>query len=558
MIRPLTCLVVTLACLAPAVSQKVEIPVGDLVRSARIVPLIDDEDWVRENWIFRQAPPGRGSAGWLGEHELLSDVAGKAPFVRDGLQTILGSLTQLGVSGLEFEGDTLLVDRDDAAAVRAGLLQLRRQLPPPIALEVKLERVRKGDRETLLHVRQDVRAGRTEIFEDLVSRRVIRDFEVEIAQSAASANPVVGRLATGACLAVRPRVVPGKGELLVELFARVAGDAVVMPIAHGDGIGPIDRAARQLDEAGFAMRVPHGARRTVHWTAANGDRIEITCSGSWKIPQPVPNRGPLVRCRGLFHRPVVEFQTDSLPFDEADFGFSAEQAFRRAGAERVQVVTDENSSVDAIVVHGAKAEQIDANIATRLARRLRSAVLEVTMFDVAADAAVGDIKTLGVPLAQVSSQAIVGKSVAFSGRTEMRFVRDHDIEVAQSARIPDPKVDILRHGYHVDARVLEAPDGSVGAVALRSSVSRLVRIDTVNALISRVSRAGGVADKKGSISPSIVLPKDVVGIESPVLKRHSLSTIARLDAKGSAVLRRAAPRLLGKGRDLVVVIQVKK
>ncbi len=160
-------------------------------------------------------------------------------------------------------------------------------------------------------------------------------------------------------------------------------------------------------------------------------------------------------------------------------------------------------------------------------------------------------------MAQVASSVIVGKSVTFSGQREFRYVRDWDVEVAQSSRMPDPKVVILRHGYHVDARVLVAVDGALRAVALRTRVARLDRVDTVDALLSRVSRAGGVADKSGSTSPAIVLPQDVVNVESPVLRHHSLSAVMRLDAKGSAVLRRAAPRLLGKGRDLVVLIQVK-
>ncbi|MHC4899692.1 MAG: hypothetical protein ACYTGW_21580 [Planctomycetota bacterium] len=560
MLRPVLFFALPLVALASVAGQKTELPVQDLVRPARLTAALDvDNNKPRLEWIHRQLDVQTDVIQIMGEGTLLRDCAIKPFFDAKGLCAVLAALTKFDAGHFEINGDLLLVDNAEAPAALAGLSQLRRQLPPRIALEVDLERHSGAGRETLMHVRQSVRAGSTVTFGDLVTRRILRDYDVEIAQSAAIANPIVGELATGACLAVRPRVVPGRGELLIEAFARVAGDAKAPPIETlQDDIGPIDRAARQLDECGVAMRVPRGARRSVEWTAANGDRLRLTCAASWEDTQPGPRSGTVVRCRGLFHKGVAEFRTDSFEPDEKPAAFAAEAAFNRAGAESVLVIAGKKNATVAIVVTGAKADQIDADVASRLTRTLGTAELEISLLDLAAGVELGDTDKQGTALARIMSPVILGRSVAFSGRTEMRYLHDWDAEVAQSSRIPDPKVRVLRHGYHVDARVIADGSGRLDAVALDASVVRLARIDLRRATLSRQIRAGGVPDKSGTISPSIVLPKDVAGIESPVLHRHSVSTMLQLDEKGTAVMRRAAPRLLGKGRDLVVIVRVKK
>jgi hypothetical protein len=191
-------------------------------------------------------------------------------------------------------------------------------------------------------------------------------------------------------------------------------------------------------------------------------------------------------------------------------------------------------------------------------RTLPTATLEISIYDVAAGVGTEAAGTEANAIAHIRTNAIVGKSVAFSGRTEMRYIEDWDVEVAQSSRIPDPKVNILRHGYHVDARVLADFSGRLEAVALDASVARLARIDVKEATLSREMQAGGSIDKSGSMTPSIILPKEVVAIESPALQDHSVSTVLRLNENGSAMLRRAAPRLLGEGRELLVIVSVKK
>jgi len=558
MLRLIAFLTLPFLAVASVASQTIELPVQDLVRPARLASVFQtDDEKPGFEWIYRQVDPGEGLGEVMGEGTLLTDRAVHPLFDPSDLLLVLQALTRL--EDLKVSGGMLLVNKTDAAAASEGLSQLRRQLPPRIMLEVELERRSGAGRETLLRARQSVRAGSTVTFEDLAKRRVVRDYDVEIAQSAATANPIVGDLATGTSLAVRSRVVPGRGELLIEAFARVAGDVKAPPIKTlHDGIGPIDRAARELDECGFAMRVPRGAKRSVEWAAANGDRLRLTCSASWEDTQPGPRGGAVVRCRGLFHKGVAEFRTDLLEPDENPAAFAAEAAFDRAGAESVRVIGGKKSATVAIIVAGPKADQIDADVAVRLARTLASVELEVSFLDVAAGVDPEKAGEQGTAIARIASHAIVGKSVAFSGRTEMRYLHDWDVEVAQSSRIPDPKVHIFRHGYHLDARVIADFRGRLEAVALDASVVRLARIDVKRTTLAQAIRAGGVPDQSGSISPAIVLPKEVVGIESPVLQRHSVSTILRLDEKGTATMRRAAPRLLGKGRDLVVIVRVKK
>lgn len=494
----------------------------------------------------------------MGEGTLLRDRLVQPWFDSHGLVRVVFALTKLN-EDLSTSGDMLVADKRDAEAVLESLSRLRSQLPPRIMLEVKLERRNERGQETLLHSSESVRAGSTVTFQDTAKQRILRDYDVEIAQSATLANPVVGDLLTGACLAVRCRVVPGKGELLIESFARVAADAKAPPIKTlHDGIGPIDRAAREVDECGVAMRVPRGASRSVEWTGANGSRLRLTCSASWQDPPAQTGKRAIVRCRGLFQKGVAEFRTDHLEPDEGPAAFAAEAAFHRAGAEDVRVIGGEESAALAIVVSGEKAEQIDADVTSGLVRSLASAALEISVYDVAEGVGTVAAGTEATAIAHIQGHAIVGKAIAFSGRTEMRYIDDWDVEVAQSSRIPDPKVYVLRHGYHVDARVLADSQGGLEAVALDASVTRLARIDVKEATISREMKAGGTADTTGTITPAIVLPKDLVAIESPVLQTHAVSTVLQLDNEGAAILRRAAPRLLGKGRDLLVIVRVKR
>ncbi len=544
--------------LASAAGQKTALPVQDLIQPARLVPSQKVDDPERGlRWIYRQMLPGEDVEEVMGAGTLLADRRIRPWFDAGDLPRLLSALTS--VEDMKISNGMLLVDKADAAAALEGLSHLRHQLPPRITLEVDLERQNEAGRATLLHARQSVRAGSTAVFEDIQKRLIVRDYDVEIAQSATAANPIIGDLASGSCLAVRARVVPGRGELLFEAFVRVAGEVEAPPLkTFHEGIGPIDRAARELDECGFAMRLPRGAKRAVEWTAANGDRLKLTCSTSWEDPPAGTARGAIVRCRGLFQKGIAEFRTDLPQPDEEPEGFAIQAAFDRAGAESVQIIGDEDSAAMAVVIAGAKADQIDADVSSRLARTLASAELEVVLLDVAEGAEPAEAGKEGAAVARIKGPVIVGKSVAFSGRTEMRYLHDWDIEVAQSSRIPDPIVRVLRHGYHVDARVIADFRGRLEAVALDANVSRLARIDVKQTTLSQEMRAGGIPDQTGSISPSIVLPKDVVAIESPVLQGHSLSTVLQLDENGTAMVRHAAPRLLGRGRDLVVIVRVTK
>jgi hypothetical protein len=556
---PLLLLAVLLPTVTPA-QQKAVLPVTDIIRSERLDPGLEPEtEAPRFDWIHRALDPGSESPYAKGEGTLLRGVTTQPWLDDDTLLEVLSALSDVESSALKVEDGQLIVDRSAATAVAAGLAQLRAQLPPPIDLDIHLQRVKGGVATTLLRARQAVHSGRTATFDDLVQRRILSDYDVEIAQAAATANPIVDDLTTGACLAVRPRQLPGKDEVLIEVFARVA-TAVPSPAIPTDssGIGPIDRATREVGECGVAMRVPRGATRTIEWTAAGGDRLRLTCGAIWQNRQAPARTGAMIRCRSLYHDGIAEFRSNLLEPDAAPPAFPVEAAFVRAGAQAVRVIREKGSATGAVVVADKKAEQFDADIVARLVRRLTAAELIITVTDVPAGLDPAQAGDRARPLATIATHAVVGKSVALSGRTEARYVHDWDVEVAQSARIPDPKVRLLRHGYHLDARVTGNPDGGFAQVALDARFSRLDRIDVRKAVLCEATRAGGTANESGATTPAIVLPRQEVHIESPVLRTHSVSAILRLDGAGRGTLRRAAPQLLGDGRDLVLTVHVKR
>ena len=548
-------LVPLLLLTAPAAAQLVPVPVHDLVLSEQLV-LPEEQESRALHWIWR----GRWNDDdehpkVMGEGALLRASEHRPLFQPGALLTVLSHLG--GIDGeMDIRGGVLLVDADGVDTVKRSLAHLRGRLPPRVKLALHLERVSgDGSRESLLRVEERVRAGRTATFRDLLNRRALTDFDVEIAQASTIANPVVVDLSNGACLAVRPSVVPGRGEAILEVFARVANDVKAEPMPRdAEDVGPIERAACQFDECGVSMRLPRAANRTVEWTAADGGTMRLTCSVDWADAPRAPGNGAIALCNGLFHLGISEFRTELLERDEPPEGFPTEASLLSAGAEGVSVPDVMESAVQPLVVTGAKADQLAADVATRLERTIRAFELQVAIYSVAAGE---ELPSDARPLARVASPVVMNKLVAFSGRTEIRYVHDWDVEVAQSSRIPDPKIMTMRHGYHVDARVVAGPEGRASHVAIDASIVRLLRIAAKKVRIAKKEDFPAV-DSASLTNPSAAprsLPEIAVWIESPELQRHRVSALLDLDEKGSATLRRAAPRLLGKGRDLVVVVK---
>src|SRR5690606_35078961 len=128
---------------------------------------------------------------------------------------------------------------------------------------------------------------------------------------------------------------------------------------------------------------------------------------------------------------------------------------------------------------------------------------------------------------------------------EQSYVRRHEFEVAQSSRIPDPKIDVVEDGWFATLRIEADRSGHLRTAELDLSIEQLDEL-----------RELSVAANQASIGDApenpIRLPQDVVRIELPIERRLPWKVAVRLDDEGRAVIRRSASTLFGAGRELVV------
>jgi hypothetical protein len=459
-------------------------------------------------------------------------------------------------------GARMLLRSPAVEQVDAALIELRRTLPAQLRCRFRLERITDGGAVVVLGGEERFDHGELVAVGDVERRTAIADIDVEIAQAAACGNPVPVELQHGSSVLLRARPLPGRDAAVVEAFVRVArpADAGIMP-GSGD-LGAFHRVECRFDEAGVVFRAARGNESRHEWTTLDGQRLALVCQLDWTPPAAAKSGGAWLS--PLLHAPVLGFRSgratgrdepaapapdDLVLVDELASALLASDS-RYAAA--VAFVGDAKSRTG-IALQGDAGQQFAAELDRRIDDALTAADVAIEAFDAPAGV---ELPASGAPPAGVralwssAGPAVVGLPSCFASGREFTYVRDWDVEVAQGARIADPKVDVCEHGWFATVKVLPAAAGGPRRIELV-----LDRTDFVTMAQLEVPLA---ANMVGLIdSGHIVLPPQIVKTEQAVTRSITVGGAVELDAAGVAVVRRAAAQLLGPGRELLVRLRVR-
>ena len=551
--------------------QRAGIPAADLLcervertpylAPIRIENLIGARRFAGEDHLRRRLfdePERAGDFGWRGA------------FTQDQLAVLLDALG--AEPDLVVGPDAVYVDVADADAMRTLLDELRRALPPPITVDVRLTQTNDGATVTRFAGEVQLTPGRLHVFGDVVERSAVVDYEVEIAQASTLANPVVGDVREGVMIALRPQLAPGGAWALLETVARcIDGDPDARIETGHPGIGPIDRVPMAISESGHVALVRPGARTVQRWSGPHG-AFELAMTTQWKLPAPVRPGG---RDLGIFtmRSPTGGFRSLAVPHtDESDRGRDGElerswddpSELAGGGAQWLGLPEDDpQPDVERYLVVGEQGVASAAAVRAWFEARPLGPELHMRCFDVPvgtpwpipagreADArAVGSAR-----LAQVE-----GTWSATAVHSESTVLRDWDSEVAQAARIPDPRCERVSAGFVVNARMVG------GLLDLELEVSRIVDPGQKELQLSSALLAPEVSTLYTTVqgrrarttdfrSPPLVLPADRVVVEQPVRRSIDLQLRRHVAADAPIVHRVSATGAFGPGRELLLVVE---
>lgn len=475
----------------------------------------------------------------LGEKTLLDVLATLVPSAQGAFR-----VTQAGES-------YFVRARRAPELLEAGLVTIRAALPPPLSVSVRLERIANGKSTTLLSAVESVGFGDVTVVGDIEHTTAIADLNVEIAQSSMTSDPVVLALTHGASVLLRARPLPGRLGAVLEVVARTVAPFPGTPMPNASVSGAVDRICNRIDQAGLAFRVERGAESVHEWNAIDGSRLVLNCRVDWPGEQPTPI-APLL-CSPLLRQPILGFRgTRSTEPDEPRECYSVaefvNEEFEWAsdrGEIPVRRFDESNTAAPLLHFAGQEGQQLAERIADRIDQLLAPRRITVEVFDVAAAGQPGDPAILW----QFSGPVLVGLPSCFSSGREQTYMHDWDVEVAQSARMPDPRVSLVEDGWFATAKVQPPNARGQRRVELTLDAIRLLEMRRRDIVLSP-QLVGSTADAK------VELPQEQVTIEQPVTRVFAFDTGLELDAQGVAEQRRVAPGLLAEGRELLVRVRV--
>lgn len=542
-------------------------PVGDLLAAPPA--------WTRDAaaTVVRPAPsnehpivhPSDGRDGELlrhvvsGEGHLLRSAGGddgeRQPIF--GEQTLLDVLAALvpsaqGAFRVTRAGGSYFVRaRRAPELLESGLATIRAALPPTLTVSVRLERVVDGQATALLSAVESVGFGDLAVVGDLEHSTAIGDLAVEIAQSSMTSDPQVVAVTHGASVLLRARPLPGRLAAVVEVVARSVAPFQGKPMPNASVSGSVDRIGSRIDQAGLCFRVDRGADSAHEWAALDGSRLRLSCRVDWPGAEPTPI-APLL-CSPLLRQPILGFrgsrdaEAEQPAESYAVADFVNEEFEWAADRGEIPVRRFDAPGSEAPVLHfaGDEGQRLAARIADRIDQLLAPRRITVEVFDVAA----GGQADAAARRWQFSGPVLVGLPSCYASSREQTFVRDWDVEVAQSARMPDPQVSLCEEGWFATAK-LQPPDArGERRVELTLDVLALREVRQRTIVLSP-PLVGTTADAK------IELPQEQVTLEEPVTRVLAFDTALALDAQGTAEQRRVASGLLGDGRELLVRVRV--
>ncbi|MEQ1631240.1 MAG: hypothetical protein ABL997_02630, partial [Planctomycetota bacterium] len=401
----------------------------------------------------------------------------------------------------------------------------------------------------------DVRAGRRGWVSSVQESSAVHEFEVEIAQSSTTANPVEVRFGSGAMIAVRPIVALAAPDAWFEVLARVVEPGAEPRFQSGEtSCGELDRVHQVVHEYAGVIQARLGGVVRQRWQGS-GAAFELRLTPTWQVPAPTP-----VGARDVEYLPCwpdfvgyrsSPFLTDG-PEDPPAVLSEFESALQAANAVARPVEScAANFGIDAeaTALRAAQAARVAAHTPVRVRVEAFDAVLGSKP---AADGSMVDARRL----AHVELDTVLDTWACSTAYEELGYVPDWDVEVAQSARIPDPKTERLAAGMFVNVRCSGQLVELDGELSWRAAIEgRLVRLNrAMNAPYSATASSVGNNSAVVRESDGLQMPADVVRIES--IARSKLPIQARLPLRRDqpAMWRMTTP-LLPSGRELLVVVR---
>ncbi|MFI5402332.1 MAG: hypothetical protein ACHQ1G_05295 [Planctomycetota bacterium] len=445
-------------------------------------------------------------------------------------KTIVRVIEQLRAAGdppVELDVRHLAVlDRSLDDATRAALLSPGRLSSDQIAALARLD-ARGGRRGGTL----EVALGSWGVFRAVRELRYLPDFDVEIAQGAAIADPVPAIATDGLKAAVRPFLLRD-GRLVLRIVASM-GDREGEPRRVSLGALEADDQLRlrntdfgeveQVDYRGAAVSteavVAPGQTTAVVLASATGDdvRWDILAITVRAAPKPVVEDTFAIAPVGAL---VAEDPVRTVAWhgETGELALLPGEAHARLGMEgvleRIGFPAEEEGEFkqSSSQLHGgslllrgkaANLKTASEGIAALERGLIRPAQLEVRLVSERPGAEARTVGFLYVPLT-------VGRGAALAAYRRRDTVGDYDVEVAQEARIADPEHTVVTAGVfgnaslyantdgtyrlHLDLTVVGAPDGirtiesGVGGVPMLQSVELSTRASAL-----RLDLAGGRA-----------------------------------------------------------------
>jgi len=411
-----------------------------------------------------------------------------------------------------------------AAAARSGMDEARLVdfLEARSMEQVNLHYRLTGDGALLLEGRDRLLPGTPTAFADVWARAVTLDMDVEIASSAAIADPVTGLQWGGRSLTVRLLPVPGRGWVAECALT----DAVPEPpreLATGYAdIRGLERLEATVGEAGFATLLLPGVPTLVRFPGAGGRMLELELRADAPVPP-----GVLAFGRGSW------LEAGAAAADEHGW----ERLVRRWLGEEVASGTRQGF----LLVEGDGHEARAAALLDGLQQATRPVALRMTW----------TIERAGAPVdgGVVELSAVAGRALRFASGRVTRVLSDWDVEVALDSRIADPVLRDLLSGVRGSVRPLPVRAGMLLDVDLE--FSSLEMGEPRNLLLSAARAPSENAD--GSMTAGS--PEQRVLVDSFDRRVAGFRGRYSVDAEGRVVLERAVPAGWGEGAVLRVVLE---
>lgn len=473
------------------------------------------------------------------------------------LSTVLARLLQVDneqVQVLEHGAQLAVRGRLAKAAIEA-LARLREAMPPIVRTAVEVVRLRDGKEEVLLTAPLTTASGRRSYVEATETRNCVVDYDVEIAQGSEIGNPRVLPVQHGCVVMLRPYVASSEPEGWFELLVRLVEPGDMSAIDTGStSCGAIDRVQQHVREFAGIVHCQLGVRTVQRWVAADGAAIEVRVTPNWQVPAPGRPAGSDVAYVPAWNG-LAGFRT--IPWTDADSGDdepTAPEAEFAAALHAANVQADLLNSGAALAVEG------EADILRGLVRarheNVRPVGLLVDLYDAPAGVDPGaggapDLRQLG----SLRVHGVVDSWACATAYDELTVLSDWSVEVAQSARIPDPQCQRLAAGLFVNARCSGSDVELDGEVSWRGEPeAREIRLGRTLLAPAMNWSTGSGATVTLQSAESRALPDETVRVES--MRVHRLPFAIRLPLRREqAAVWRSASTELGPGREFVVTVR---